>query len=121
MVDDETTDRRKTVKDLQGKRIVVTGGCGILGVVMCEYLLDLGAIVVILDVAESDPAAKAAELGAGSNGTAHGYAADLADSDSLRALTDRIVAEVGVVTMAPGRVAMIRPGRFTPAASASPA
>lgn len=83
------------MKDLHGKRIVVTGGCGILGVVLCEYLLDLGATVVILDVPESDPAAKAAQLGPASSGTAFGYAVDLSDSDSLRALTDRIVAEVG--------------------------
>ena len=83
------------MNDLQAKRIVVTGGCGILGVVMCEYLLDLGATVVILDVNESDPAGKAAELGAGRIGAAVGYAVDLSDSESLRALTNQIVAEVG--------------------------
>lgn len=83
------------MQDLNGKAVVVTGGCGILGSVLCEYLLGLGSTVVILDVAASEPDRHAADLGERTGGRAIGFAADLADVDSLQPLTDRIVEAVG--------------------------
>ena len=55
MVDVEASGWRRSVNDLANKTIVVTGGCGILGSVVCEHLLDFGATVVVLDVEASDP------------------------------------------------------------------
>lgn len=83
------------MRDLQEKTIVVTGGCGILGSVLCGHLLDVGSTVVVLDVAESDPSGTADALAEQREGSAIGFAVDLADPESLGPMTSRILDEVG--------------------------
>ena len=52
----------KNLFDIQGKVIVITGGCGILGQNIARYLAEQGAKLVILDRAEEQGRALEAEL-----------------------------------------------------------
>ncbi len=82
--------------DLSGKTAVVTGGGGILCGAMAEGLGRCGAKVAVLDLRE-EAAAKVADAINGAGGTARGYACNVLEGDSLRAVNDSIASELGPV------------------------
>jgi 2-dehydro-3-deoxy-D-gluconate 5-dehydrogenase len=79
--------------DLTGKRALVTGGAGGLGLAMAEGLHEAGAAVGLLDVAEMTLAV-AAELRA-SGPPAHGVRADLSRPEDLEQGFEQVVALLG--------------------------
>ncbi|MFJ8021520.1 SDR family NAD(P)-dependent oxidoreductase [Streptomyces sp. NPDC096311] len=84
------------MRGLQGKRIVIAGGATGIGAATAERLAGEGASVVIGDInlAGAETTAKrVVEAG----GTAVAVEFDLADEDSIRALVDRAVTELGGV------------------------
>ena len=52
----------KNLFDIRGRVVVVTGGAGILGRSICEYLAEQGAKVVVLDRDEQSGEALAASI-----------------------------------------------------------
>ena len=52
----------KNLFDIQGKVVVLTGGCGILGKNIAHYLVEQGAKVVVLDRIEDQGKELEAEL-----------------------------------------------------------
>lgn len=54
----------KNLFDIQGKVVVLTGGCGVLGQTIARYLAEQGAHMVILDMNEEKGKAFEAELSA---------------------------------------------------------
>jgi NAD(P)-dependent dehydrogenase (short-subunit alcohol dehydrogenase family) len=77
--------------DLSGRRIVVTGACGILGRHFTEHLAGLGADVIALDL----PAAVADVSFNPAKGSVRSFGIDLADSGSIREVAARVVEECG--------------------------
>jgi len=65
--------------DVQGKKIVITGGAGVLGSAMAKSLLDAGAYIVILDLNEAKAKQTAEKLGA----KTAGFKADVLDRNSM--------------------------------------
>ena len=82
--------------DLSGKTAVVTGGGGILCGAMAKGLARCGAKVAVLDLRE-EAAAKVADAINSAGGTARGYACNVLEGDSLRAVNDSIASELGPV------------------------
>ena len=85
-------------RGLAGKVGVVAGGATGIGAATATRLAAEGALVVIGDVS-GDGAEATAESIRGSGGTAAAVTFDLADPDSVRALTDSAVAEFGGVDL----------------------
>ncbi|CAL1240101.1 SDR family oxidoreductase [Candidatus Methylocalor cossyra] len=77
--------------DLSGKTAVVTGAAGLLGRQHCRALAEAGARVVATDLDPVACAEVAEELGTG----ALGFAADVTDPDSLRALAGEVLRRTG--------------------------
>jgi NAD(P)-dependent dehydrogenase (short-subunit alcohol dehydrogenase family) len=80
--------------DLDGRVVVVTGGLGRLGSSFGRALAEAGAKVAILDVSD-DPARAGALFGGLGPDRLRCYAADVTSKDSLRAVLERIKAELG--------------------------
>ena len=80
---------------LKDRVAVITGGAGPngLGFATARMMAAQGATVVILDLAQADPAAAAARLGA----QHMGLVADVTDKASCQAAVDQVVAKLGRV------------------------
>ncbi len=78
---------------LKDKVAVITGGAGPngLGFATARMMAAQGATVVILDLAQADPAGAAARLGA----RHMGLVADVTDKASCQAAVDQVVAKLG--------------------------
>lgn len=85
--------------DLSGKVAVVTGGIGILGRRFCAGLADFGAHVAVVDLDGAAAQAFAAELSATYGTTCIGVAADVSDPASVKAMADRVEAELGPIAI----------------------
>jgi len=92
--------------DLTGKKALVTGGAGGLGLAMAEGLHEAGAAVGLLDVAETT-AMIAAELGA-SGPPAYGVRADLSRSEDLERGFRQLVALLGGLDILVNNVGITR-------------
>jgi len=92
--------------DLTGKKALVTGGAGGLGLAMAEGLHEAGAQVGLLDVAESTEAV-AAGLGTGGP-PAYGVRADLSRPDDLERGFHDIVALLGGLDILVNNVGITR-------------
>jgi 2-deoxy-D-gluconate 3-dehydrogenase len=92
--------------DLTGKRALVTGGAGGLGLAMAEGLHEAGASIGLLDVAETTPAV-AAELGR-SAPRAWGVRTDLSRPDELEQGFHQIVALLGGLDILVNNVGITR-------------
>ena len=75
--------------DLAGKRVVVTGACGVIGRWIVEAFHQAGADLCLTDARAADLKAYAAQLGLG--GDSFAWVADLTDEASI----DALIAEIG--------------------------
>ena len=75
--------------DLAGKRVVVTGACGVIGRWIVDTFQQAGCELCLTDTREAELHALAAQTGLG--GTGFAWAADLTDETSI----DALMAEVG--------------------------
>lgn len=80
---------------LTGKVAVVTGGAGILGQEFCAGLAQFGANVAVVDVDEVQARALAEQLSVRHSVKAIGVGCDIADPDSVAAMTAKVVAALG--------------------------
>lgn len=71
--------------DMRGRRVLITGGAGHLGLAVGEALLELGATVAVLDRDHDRTCARAQELSRSHDGRALGVACDLMDEAATRA------------------------------------
>lgn len=101
---------------LRDKVAVVTGAASAAGIgrATARRFVAEGARVALLDLAESDPAAAAAELG----GDHAGYACDVRDGDACRATLEKIVARFGALDILVGNAGVVF---GTPLAEIAPA
>jgi NAD(P)-dependent dehydrogenase (short-subunit alcohol dehydrogenase family) len=79
---------------LDGRVAVVTGGGGGLGSGICPALAEAGATVAVAGRTKTKLEQVAAEITAG-GGRAIPIEVDIADRDSVAAMTERVVAELG--------------------------
>src|SRR4051812_28422164 len=77
--------------DLSGKRAIVTGGAGILGVELCKGLAELGARVAVFDISESLSISAADMLASTYSTTSLGCACDVASPESVRSAVQRVL------------------------------
>jgi NAD(P)-dependent dehydrogenase (short-subunit alcohol dehydrogenase family) len=92
---------------LEGRVALITGGAGHLGYAMAGALAELGAAVAILDL--DGEAARRATEGLHSE---HGVRVlaleiDLANDDAIRAVPDRVVAELGGIDILINNAALV--------------
>jgi NAD(P)-dependent dehydrogenase (short-subunit alcohol dehydrogenase family) len=95
---------KKNLFDIQGKVVVITGGSGILGSSMAQYLASEGAKVVVLDRNEESGKALTAKIKAG-KGEATFLAADVLNKEMLeqnRADILKIYGRIDVLVNAAG-------------------
>ena len=85
----------KNLFDIQGKVVVLTGGCGILGRNIAHYLVEQGAKVVILDRIEEQGRELEAELN--KKGEALFLMADVLKREVLEQNREAIVARFGTI------------------------
>jgi NAD(P)-dependent dehydrogenase (short-subunit alcohol dehydrogenase family) len=88
-------DRIRQLFDLSSRVAIITGGAGLLGYQHADVLAAVGAHVVLLDLASSDPAKAAAELTASHRVECIGLAADITDEASVIESSRRIMAKFG--------------------------
>ncbi|MGX9365352.1 SDR family oxidoreductase [Desulfoplanes sp. PS50] len=87
----------KTIKelmDLSGRVALVTGGAGNIGKACCKALVECGAEVAIVDIAENQLISAVQEIEA-SGSKAKGFVADMGNEISVRALPEKVVQEFG--------------------------
>ncbi|MFL4990014.1 MAG: SDR family NAD(P)-dependent oxidoreductase, partial [Microvirga sp.] len=75
--------------DLTGKRVVITGACGVIGRWIVDAFRAAGSELCLTDAREADLTAYAAAIHLGDSGFAHG--ADLTEEASI----DALIAEIG--------------------------
>lgn len=92
-----TTGRRSIAElsSLDGRVAVVTGGAGHIGAAAAQGLVELGAIVAVVDLDPDRCAEVADRLSDQGPGSAIPVPVDLADEPATRQVADRVVAAVG--------------------------
>lgn len=80
----------KTLMDMTGRRALITGGAGHLGRTMADSLAELGAEVLLVDVAGAPTQAVADEIAERRGTTVTALDCDLEDADARSALVDRV-------------------------------
>ena len=80
---------------VNGKVAVVTGACGILGRHFCAALASHGAKVAVIDLDQAATDALATQLREQFGNDAIGIACDVSQSDSVKAMTAKVVRHFG--------------------------
>ncbi len=83
--------------NLDGRLALLTGGAGLLGQRYCRMLLGAGATVVVADVNEESAVRVAAESVDEMGGDARGMALNVADKQSIIALSNTLHAQYGSI------------------------
>lgn len=83
--------------DLTNRICLITGGAGMLGVKHAEAIADMGGIPILLDLAISQPEAKALEIAKQYKVGAIGLAVDITNKNELLAVLDKIINQFGAV------------------------
>jgi NAD(P)-dependent dehydrogenase (short-subunit alcohol dehydrogenase family) len=83
--------------DVRDKVVVITGATGVLGSTYCEAFATGGARVVLVDLAQREPAHRAAELEARHAARALGLTCDVGVEDQVKGLAARVVERFGRV------------------------
>ena len=89
-------EKPDTLFDIQGRVVVVTGGTGVLGGAMANYLAQLGARIVILS-RHAEVSSQRARVIQENGGEAIGLAADVLDRKSLERTLEHSAAKWGPV------------------------
>lgn len=84
----------KRLFDLNARRMVITGGGGVLGGTLAAALADAGSHVAVLD-RNTAAAQRVAEAITEKGGHAAAIACDVTDTNSLQSAAQRVVAELG--------------------------
>jgi NAD(P)-dependent dehydrogenase (short-subunit alcohol dehydrogenase family) len=79
----------KTMMDMTGRRALITGGAGHLGRTMADSLAELGAEVVLVDVAGAPTQAIADDIAGRRGATVTALDCDLEDADARAAMVGR--------------------------------
>ena len=88
-------NRAHTLFDLTGRVAIVTGGAGLLGYHHGAILAAAGAHVVLLDLAQANPALRAEQLELAHGPKCLGLASDITSEASLEAAREEILATFG--------------------------
>lgn len=78
--------------ELNGKVIVITGACGLVGRAFCEAAAQFGAHVVLLDIAAAKPTEQAETLATRHNREMLGIELDVSNRSSVNAARERILS-----------------------------
>lgn len=81
------------VYDISGRVIVVTGACGLIGRTLTKAFHERGALLVMADIAATEPEKAAAALG----GKTFGIPANVADSQSVALMLEQTLDRFGRV------------------------
>jgi NAD(P)-dependent dehydrogenase (short-subunit alcohol dehydrogenase family) len=100
--------------DLSGEVALLTGGGGILGSRFAHALARHGARVAVVDREPAKAQAVASEVDARYAGRARAYGADVTEAAQLRGLQQKIVAEMGQVTVLVNNAAAKSKNFFAP-------
>lgn len=82
---------------IDGKVVVVTGGCGGIGSGLARILSQMGARVAVLDLKQEACDAKAAEIAALTSNEVRGYAIDSTDEKNVIDVFDKICSDFGSI------------------------
>lgn len=99
------------MRDLHGKRALITGAARGIGRAISSALAREGATCLVSDMDEAAAIETAAEIASG-GGTAHGYGLDVTDRESIIALRDRIHAERGPIDVLVNNAGVVFGGAF---------
>lgn len=86
----------KTLIDMSGRRALITGGAGHLGQTMADSLAELGAEVLLVDVARTATQDAAEKIAARRGVAATALACDLEDAEAREALVADVKASGGL-------------------------
>jgi NAD(P)-dependent dehydrogenase (short-subunit alcohol dehydrogenase family) len=81
--------------DLAGRKALVTGGAGHIGLAVSEALIELGATVALLDIDAEACEARAADLNKFRKGCAYSFPCDLRDERATRSVVIAAIEEMG--------------------------
>ena len=85
-------------RSVAGRRVLITGAASGMGRATAHLFADEGAVVAVVDLEPSRVDAVVAEIRAVHGaGAAHGFVADVADHEALKALVAGVVAAMGGV------------------------
>jgi all-trans-retinol dehydrogenase (NAD+) len=99
------------MKSLRGKRVLITGGAGGMGVAFARRFAREGAEIVLADIsAEALEASRGALSGEGVE--SRGYVMDVSDSRSVEAVRDRLHAGAGPVEVLVNNAGIVEGGPF---------
>ena len=85
----------KQLMDLTGRKALVTGGAGHVGLAICEALLELGATVTLSDMDSKACDARKDELAGNLSDRVHAAPADLGDETQVRKLVRDSIQRMG--------------------------
>jgi NAD(P)-dependent dehydrogenase (short-subunit alcohol dehydrogenase family) len=95
--------------DLRGRTALVTGAARGIGRAIAEGLAEAGATVILTDIHAGEAADAAAQIG---QGRAFAFGLDVSDHDACHALTARVLAEAGPVSILVNSAGVIFQGRI---------
>lgn len=99
------------MREIRGKRALITGAARGIGRTLALRLADEGAEILLVDLDE-EALAEAAGAVRGRGATAHGYRADVTDADAVRALRERVHAEAGPLDVLVNNAGVVFGGPF---------
>ena len=97
--------------DLQGKRVLITGGAQGIGLEMALKFAGRGAEVVIADINEAKLGEATAKIEA-AGAAAWGFPVDVTDPESIAALRAKIAAEAGPIDVLVNNAGVVFGGPF---------
>jgi len=81
--------------DLDGKVIVISGACGLIGRAFCEAVAQFGGHVVVADIAKAEPKQFAEELSKRNNNKCLGVEVEVEKKDSVLKLKEATLTSFG--------------------------
>ncbi len=82
--------------DLTGKTVLITGGCGAIGVVVARVLAEHGAAVAVNDVLPEEEARAALEAAGATGAKVRYFRADTTQPDAVEVLFERVTDRLGL-------------------------